>query len=256
MTATPTIKSAGRPRPYQGGLRRTLLGIGPGVATTLLGRRGTADLGRAALRRAPPRRRLSLAGSAARSCFGVGCHGREDSQPGPGTPSGSITIVCPWRHGSSFSTTTTRSSTTWSRSWASSGRLPFVFRNDAIDVEGIRAQQPDALLISPGPGRPEDGGVSLDAIRPAGRRAPDPGRLPRSPVHRPGLRGHGRRGPAPHARQDLGDPPRRVGHLPRATEPLRGHPLPLSRRRPGLGTQGADGDRHLDRRRDHGVAPS
>jgi len=45
------------------------------------------------------------------------------------------------------------------------GAAPFVFRNDAIDVEGIRAQQPDALLISPGPGRPEDGGVSLAAIR-------------------------------------------------------------------------------------------
>jgi anthranilate synthase component 2 len=39
-----------------------------------------------------------------------------------------------------------------------------VFRNDAIDVAGIRAAQPDAVLISPGPGRPEDGGVSLAAI--------------------------------------------------------------------------------------------
>jgi anthranilate synthase component 2 len=45
------------------------------------------------------------------------------------------------------------------------GAAPFVFRNDTIDVEGIRAHKPDALLISPGPGRPEDGGVSLDAIR-------------------------------------------------------------------------------------------
>jgi anthranilate synthase component II len=44
------------------------------------------------------------------------------------------------------------------------GADPVVFRNDAIDIEGIRAQKPDAVLISPGPGRPEDGGVSLDAI--------------------------------------------------------------------------------------------
>jgi len=44
------------------------------------------------------------------------------------------------------------------------GADPFVFRNDAIDVEGIRAQRPDAILISPGPGRPEDGGVSLAAL--------------------------------------------------------------------------------------------
>jgi anthranilate synthase component 2 len=45
------------------------------------------------------------------------------------------------------------------------GAAPVVFRNDAIDVDGIRAAQPDAILISPGPGRPEDGGVSMDAIR-------------------------------------------------------------------------------------------
>ena len=45
------------------------------------------------------------------------------------------------------------------------GAEPVVFRNDAIDVAGIRAEHPDAVLISPGPGRPEDGGVSLEAIR-------------------------------------------------------------------------------------------
>jgi anthranilate synthase component 2 len=44
------------------------------------------------------------------------------------------------------------------------GAEPVVFRNDAIDVGGIRAERPDAVLISPGPGRPEDGGVSLEAI--------------------------------------------------------------------------------------------
>ena len=44
------------------------------------------------------------------------------------------------------------------------GAAPVVFRNDAIDVDGIRAERPDAVLISPGPGRPEDGGVSLQAI--------------------------------------------------------------------------------------------
>jgi len=44
------------------------------------------------------------------------------------------------------------------------GASPVVFRNDAIDVAGIRAERPNAVLISPGPGRPEDGGVSLAAI--------------------------------------------------------------------------------------------
>ena len=45
------------------------------------------------------------------------------------------------------------------------GAEPVVFRNDAVDVAGIRAEHPAAVLISPGPGRPEDGGVSLEAIR-------------------------------------------------------------------------------------------
>ena len=45
------------------------------------------------------------------------------------------------------------------------GAEPVVFRNDAVDVAGIRAEYPAAVLISPGPGRPEDGGVSLEAIR-------------------------------------------------------------------------------------------
>ena len=31
---------------------------------------------------------------------------------------------------------------------------------DAVDVEGIRAERPDAVLISPGPGRPEDSGAT------------------------------------------------------------------------------------------------
>jgi anthranilate synthase/aminodeoxychorismate synthase-like glutamine amidotransferase len=44
------------------------------------------------------------------------------------------------------------------------GAAPVVYRNDAIDVAGIRAERPDAVLISPGPGRPEDGGVSLEVV--------------------------------------------------------------------------------------------
>ncbi len=44
------------------------------------------------------------------------------------------------------------------------GADPVVFRNDAIDVDGIRRQSPAAVLISPGPGRPEDAGVSLDLV--------------------------------------------------------------------------------------------
>jgi anthranilate synthase/aminodeoxychorismate synthase-like glutamine amidotransferase len=39
-----------------------------------------------------------------------------------------------------------------------------VFRNDAIDVAGIRARAPDALVLSPGPCTPDEAGVTLSAI--------------------------------------------------------------------------------------------
>jgi anthranilate synthase component 2 len=40
-----------------------------------------------------------------------------------------------------------------------------VFRNDQIDVAGIRALRPRGLAISPGPCTPDEAGVSLEAIR-------------------------------------------------------------------------------------------
>ncbi|MBW4636140.1 MAG: aminodeoxychorismate/anthranilate synthase component II [Iphinoe sp. HA4291-MV1] len=39
-----------------------------------------------------------------------------------------------------------------------------VFRNDKITVEEIRDLKPDGVVISPGPGRPEDAGISLDIV--------------------------------------------------------------------------------------------
>ncbi len=45
------------------------------------------------------------------------------------------------------------------------GADPVVHRNDAVDVAGIRAASPDAILISPGPGRPESAGISMTVIR-------------------------------------------------------------------------------------------
>lgn len=38
-------------------------------------------------------------------------------------------------------------------------------RNDAIDVDGIRALAPEGIMISPGPGTPDDAGVSRDVLR-------------------------------------------------------------------------------------------
>ena len=40
-----------------------------------------------------------------------------------------------------------------------------VRRNDQITVAEVQTMQPARILISPGPGRPEDAGVSLDVIK-------------------------------------------------------------------------------------------
>lgn len=40
-----------------------------------------------------------------------------------------------------------------------------VVRNDRISIDEIKQMAPDRILISPGPGRPEDSQISLDVIR-------------------------------------------------------------------------------------------
>jgi anthranilate synthase/aminodeoxychorismate synthase-like glutamine amidotransferase len=47
-----------------------------------------------------------------------------------------------------------------------------VVRNDQTTLAGIRALGPSHILISPGPGTPDDGGVSLDIIRELGATTP------------------------------------------------------------------------------------
>jgi anthranilate synthase/aminodeoxychorismate synthase-like glutamine amidotransferase len=47
-----------------------------------------------------------------------------------------------------------------------------VVRNDAISVDEVRQMHPDMILISPGPGRPEDAGVSEPLIRELGPEIP------------------------------------------------------------------------------------
>ena len=44
------------------------------------------------------------------------------------------------------------------------GAEPIVHRNDAIDVETAVALEPDAVLLSPGPGRPEDAGIICEVV--------------------------------------------------------------------------------------------
>ena len=40
-----------------------------------------------------------------------------------------------------------------------------VVRNDALTVADVAERKPEGVLISPGPGRPEDAGISMDVIR-------------------------------------------------------------------------------------------
>ncbi len=52
------------------------------------------------------------------------------------------------------------------------GHAPAVHRNDEISLGDVDAMKPDRIVISPGPGRPEDAGISVDVIRQFGRRIP------------------------------------------------------------------------------------
>jgi len=47
-----------------------------------------------------------------------------------------------------------------------------VYRNDKISLQQIKRLKPSHLLISPGPGRPEDAGVSKQAIREFSNKLP------------------------------------------------------------------------------------
>ena len=50
------------------------------------------------------------------------------------------------------------------QAFAAQGADVMVYRNDAIEVDEALALEPTHLVISPGPGRPEDAGLSLDMI--------------------------------------------------------------------------------------------
>ncbi len=47
-----------------------------------------------------------------------------------------------------------------------------VYKNDAIDVAGVRAREPDGVLISPGPCTPNEAGISLELLRELGGALP------------------------------------------------------------------------------------
>jgi anthranilate synthase/aminodeoxychorismate synthase-like glutamine amidotransferase len=47
-----------------------------------------------------------------------------------------------------------------------------VMRNDAVTLDEVRAARPDRIVISPGPGRPEDAGVTMGTIAELGPMTP------------------------------------------------------------------------------------
>jgi len=47
-----------------------------------------------------------------------------------------------------------------------------VIRNDEYTVEGALALNPDVIVISPGPGKPEDAGICVDLVRTAAGKVP------------------------------------------------------------------------------------
>jgi len=52
------------------------------------------------------------------------------------------------------------------------GAETVVRRNDEVSIPEIERMQPERIVISPGPGRPEDAGVTVEAIRTFGARIP------------------------------------------------------------------------------------
>ena len=52
------------------------------------------------------------------------------------------------------------------------GAPPVVRRNDEISLDEIETMRPDHIVISPGPGRPEDAGISVELIRKFGSTIP------------------------------------------------------------------------------------
>jgi anthranilate synthase/aminodeoxychorismate synthase-like glutamine amidotransferase len=52
------------------------------------------------------------------------------------------------------------------------GTQPFVRRNNEISLDEIAALKPERIVISPGPGRPEQAGITIDVIKTFGPTTP------------------------------------------------------------------------------------
>ena len=126
------------------------------------------------------------------------------------------------------------------------GADPIVVRNDALTVDEAVALEPDAVLLSPGPGRPETSGIICDSIG-AFAAIGTPllgvclGHQAIGHVYGATVVG----APAADARQDVGARPHRRGCVRRVGLTDHGDALPLPDHRP------RDDPARADRHRTH-----
>ena len=90
-----------------------------------------------------------------------------------------------------------------------------VRRNDQVTLDEMAEMAPEHIVISPGPGRPEDAGVSVDVIRRFGPTTPMLGVCLGHQAIGDGLRRHRDAGDRADARQDVDRGARRQGRLRR-----------------------------------------
>ena len=128
-----------------------------------------------------------------------------------------------------------------------------VHRNDAISLEQIRALKPDAILLSPGPGDPDQSGVCLDILKELSATVPTLGvclghqaiaQVYGGRVVRAQQQMHGKTSPVLHKGDGV------FAGLPQPLTATRYHSLIAERDTAGL----PRGDRLARRRYDHGFA--
>ena len=86
------------------------------------------------------------------------------------------------------------------------GAEPLVLPCDTpLDV--LRNSGCDRIILSPGPGTPQDAGVCLEVLETMSRKIPTLGSLSRPPGDLHGVRRRCYPGIAPDAREDVGNPP-------------------------------------------------
>ena len=131
-----------------------------------------------------------------------------------------------------------------------------VRRNDQVGLDEVAEMTPEHIVISPGPGRPEDAGVSMDVIRRFGPTTPVLGVCLGHQAIGMVYGGIVTRGHRADARQDLHRRARRQGHLRRRRLAVPGRALSLAGRvRRRLSRAAAGVGAHEGGPHHHGRAP-